>query len=66
MLSKILSVLLILAFGTLFVGALISENKTGIISTGIVFIVVCISQSFELIPRLRKWNTRIRTRSGRG
>ena len=48
--------ILILVFSTLFVYALISGNRTGIITTGLVLLIVCFTEAFELIPRLRRWN----------
>lgn len=56
--GKIGSAIFILVFGAALIYALLDGNKTGIITTGVTFILVCISQVFNLIPRLRKWNMR--------
>lgn len=54
--SKTGSVILIVLFGALFLYALWDGNKTGIITTGLIWLLVCLMQAFVLVPRLRRWN----------
>ena len=56
--EKIGAITLILIFGALFVYALVDGNRTGILTTAIVFLSVLFTQVFVLVPRLRRWNQR--------
>ncbi len=58
--SKMLSVVLIFLFGGFFIYALFDGNKTGIITTGLVFITVIFVQLFNLVPRIKRWNTNVK------